>query len=630
VSISDLCTRFITESRLKDETERNIIDFAEASWGLGLGNTPEIPPLFPVQKFIFKTYYNIPLGNSDERNIIVKDRFNEKERFRFNETEYLKFLWDEGRINIKEVSGNPEDARPNLCLVIGRRGLKTSSIAVLVAFETYKLLRKTSPQQYYKIMPDDEIRVSCIATNQEQASELFRRITGHLERADYFKRYRNKPTLGYMQLSTERDIELYGAAQRPSIRLVAAPCSGRGLRGHNNIIAVLDEMAYFFESETSTDKSDRSVYDAVTPSVAKFNSPSGEPHGRIISISSPSSRAGKFYELYQRAFESDCNDLLLIQAPTWEVDYTLASKYLKAKYAENPITFNAEFGAYFSDRISAWIDNEQVLRVNIIPGLRTKNLSYERIPHFMGIDIGLKNDGTAICICHIVKKEVAGGVRDFIEMDLCDVRYAVDEGKEYFQPEEMAEWIATYADKFFIVKGIMDQYYGMAIAPALHDKGLKQIDTIHVSREFSSKVFQNLMSKMLDASLRIPEGEDRVDEGRKVKDIPLVSELLKLQATIHSKYLISVKAPDIKGLHDDLSDAFARAVYLATEYMSVGGGIVRQNLAQSTGPTMTYKKYMRKTKQNAIYTNRPSSTVLADLTRRMPLGYASNPQFRGR
>lgn len=616
MSISDLCTSFITTAKLKDESERNIIEFAEAPWGLGLGASPDVPPLYPVQRFIFKTYYNVPLDDSDDRRIIIKDKFNEKERYRFNEVEYLNFLWNEGRVNIKEVTGNVDDNRPNLVLVIGRRGLKTSSIAVLVAFETYKLLRKISPQQYYNIMPDDEIRVSCMATNQEQASELFRRITGHLERSDYFKRYRNKPTVGFMQLSTERDIEQYGMSQRPSLRIVAAACSGRGLRGHNNIVAVLDEMAFFFESETSADKSDRSVYDAVTPSVAKFNSPTGEPHGRVISISSPNIRAGKFFELYQRGFESDCNDLLVLQAPTWEVDYTLSSKYLHAKYAENQISFNSEFGAQFSDRISAWLENEQVLRMNIIPELRMKPVSCERTPHFMGIDVGLKNDGTAVCICHIVKKETAEGVRDLIEIDFIDVRYASDEGKEYFRPEEIAEWLATFADKFFIAKGLMDQYYGLAMLPVLHDKGIKQIDVVQVTRDFSSKIYQNLMSKMLGASLRIPVGEDRVNEGVKTNDLPLISELLRLQAVNHSKYMVTVKAPDIKGQHDDLSDAFARSVFLATEYMSKGGGVARHNVTQSNGSSTTYKKYFRKSKQNAMYTRRPSTDVMADLTRR--------------
>lgn len=615
MSLSELCTNYIGSTKLKDETERNIIEFAEAPWGLGLGTIEGMPPLYPGQKFIFKCYYNIPLSTA-ERNIIIKDKFAEKILYRFNEMEYLHFLYNEGRINVKEITGESEDTRPNLLLVIGRRGLKTSSIAVLVSFETYKLLKKVSPQEYYNIMPDDEIRVSCIATNQEQASELFRRIGGHLERSEYFKKYREKPTQTYMRLSTQRDIEQYGHGNRSSIRIVASPCTGRGLRSHNNIIAVMDEIGHFFEAETAGDKSDRAVYEAVTPSVARFSSPEGDLHGRVICISSPNDRSGKFFELYQRSMESDCDDLLMIQAPSWEIDYNLSPKYLRSKYIENPVSYMSEFGAQFSDRVSAWIDNEQMLRINIIPGLRQKKMSYERTPHFMGIDVGLKNDGTAIAICHIVREEMDGIQRDLIELDSITVRYAKDEGKEYFHPEEMAEWIASYADKFYIVKGIMDQYYGLAIVPVLQEKGFKQVQAIQVSRDFSSRVYQNLMSRMLDASLRIPEGEERIVDGKKTKDLTLVTEMLRLRAVSHSKYLITVKAPDVKNMHDDESDAYSRAVYLASEYLATGGGIVKNNRIESTsGSRTTYKQYYMKQKRSADYTKRPSSALQMELSR---------------
>jgi len=621
MSVSELCTTFISSKKLKDDSERNIIEFAEAQWGLGQGSVSGVPALFPMQKFQFKCCYNIPLDDQDH-HIIVKDKFNEKDRYRFTEIEYLNFLWNEGRINIKEVTGDPAQTRPNLLLVIGRRGLKTSSIAILVAYETYKLLKKICPQEYYRIMPDDEIRISCIATNQEQASELFRRIGGHLERSDYFKKYRNKPTLTYMQLNTQRDMDLYNG-DRPSIRIVAAPCSGRGLRGRNNIIAVLDEMAYFFEAETSDDKSDKTVYDSVTPSVAKFNSPEGYPHGRTICISSPAAKTGKFFELFNRSMEKTCTDWLMIQAPTWEVDYTLSSQYLRSKYMENANTYMCEFGALFSDRVSAWIENEQILRVNIIPGLKEKRQSFERVPHFMGIDIGLKNDGSAIAICHLVKKEVGGMLRDFIELDCIDVRYAKDEGKEFFNPNELAEWIYSYSEKFFIVKGVMDQYYGLSILPVLHDKGLKQVDVVQCSRDYNSKVYQNLMSKMLEAAIRIPEAEEHEIDGRKTTDLDLVRELLKLQSTIHSKYMISVEAPEIKpeysikegGYHDDLSDAFARAVYLAAEYM-MAGGLVKNNKIESVSAAgASYRKYFLKQKRNLLYTNRPSSSIQAEMAK---------------
>lgn len=613
MSISELCTDFISSKKLKDETERNIIEFAEAPWGLGLGTVDGVPPLYPVQKFIFKCYYNIPLNNTD-RNIIINDHFNEKELYRFTELDYLNYLWNEGRVNVKEVDGDPKKTRPNLLLVVGRRGFKTSSIAIISAYETYKLLKKISPQHYYHLMPDDEIRISCIATNQEQASQLFRNIAGHLERSEYFKKYRNKPTLNYMQLSSQRDIETYGQNARPSIRIVASPCSGRGLRGHNNIIVIMDEMAHFFESETSFDKSDENIYEAVTPSVANFNGPNNEPHGRIISISSPGDHSGKFWQLHERAREKDCNDLLMIQAPTWEVNNTLSSKYLRSKFAENPLTFGSEFGAQFSDRVTAWIENEQLLRMNIVPGLKLKTMSYERVPHFMGIDIGLKQDGTAISVCHVVKKESEGGLKDFIELDFLDVRYAEAEGKEYFQPDEMAEWIKTVAEKFFIVKGVMDQYYGLAIVPILHAAGLKQIESQHVSREYSSRVFQNLMAKMLDGSLRIPEDDEHIKDGKKTKDLDLISEMLRLQATVHSKYLITVGAPEIKGQHDDLSDAFARSILLATEFMASGAQI-QNKTAEAASRAGSYKQYYLKQKRNAAFTMRPSSGLQIEMAR---------------
>lgn len=624
MSLSDLCTNYISSTKLKDETERNIIEFVEAPWGLGLGTTPGVPPLFPVQKFLLKCYYNIPLSNkSDERKIIIKDKFNEKERYRLNEIEYLRFLGDEGRINIKEVTGNSSDKRENLLLVIGRRGLKTSTIALLVSFEVYKLLKKVSPHEYYGIMPDDEIWFMCIACDKAQASETFNRICGHLERSDYFKKYRNIPTQYYMQLSTQRDIEKYGG-DRHSLRVMAAACSARGIRSHNNIIVVMDEMAHFFETEGSSDKSDRAVYDSATPSVAKFNTPDGEHDGRVICISSPNDKTGKFFELYQRSFEKNCTDWLMIQAPSWEVDYTLSPKYLRNKFIENPVSYMSEFGAEFSDRVTAWIDNPQILRVNIIPGLKQKKISYERIPHFMGIDVGLKNDGTAIAITHIVKKQVDGLMRDLIELDAIDVRYAVDENKEFFKPEEIAEWIISYAEKFYIVKGFMDQYYGLSIYPILDEKGYKQIEVVNVSRDFNSKIYQNLMSKMLDNSLRIPEGEERIVDNKKTNDLDLVLELLKLKAVKHSKYLITVSAPDVKDAHDDLSDAYGRSVWEATQFLNKGVNVNNKKI-QSTGSGQTYKKYYRKQRRNVVYTKRPSSSLQMEMARKNFGGSRSLP-----
>jgi hypothetical protein len=304
------------------------------------------------------------------------------------------------------------------------------------------------------------------------------------------------------------------------------------------------------------------------------------------------------------------------------VDYTIPPKMLRSKYVENPITYMSEYGAQFSDRVSAWIDNEQILRVNIIPGLKVKKMSYERVPHFMGVDIGLKSDGTAIAICHVVRQTVEDGTKDFIELDFIDVRYAFDEKKDcaeenrYFRPEEMADWIAECASKFFISKGVMDQHYGMAILPALHDRGLKQFEAVHCSREYNSSVYQNFMTKMLDASLRIPEDEPHIVNEKMTKDLPLVTEMLRLQADLYSKYLISVRAPDLKGHHDDLSDAFARAVYIATEFMAKGGVIGNKIVESTSEQGKSYRQYYLKQKRSALYTMRPTAAFQAEIARK--------------
>jgi len=129
------------------------------------------------------------------------------------------------------------------------------------------------------------------------------------------------------------------------------------------------------------------------------------------------------------------------------------------------------------------------------------------------------------------------------------------------------------------------------------------------------------MTKMLDASLRIPEGEkERIVEGKATKDSELVSELLRLQAVAHSKYLITVEAPQIKNYHDDLSDAFSRAVWLTTKYLSEGGGVFKSGIIESTSGPRSYKKYLAKQRKTAGYTKRPSRTIQMEMAQSRHFG----------
>jgi hypothetical protein len=52
-----------------------------------------------------------------------------------------------------------------------------------------------------------------------------------------------------------------------------------------------------------------------------------------------------------------------------------------------------------------------------------------------------------------------------------------------------------------------------------------------------------------------------------VKHSPLISELLELQSNSVDKNIVIVKAPNVSGKHDDMSDALARSILLAAEYI---------------------------------------------------------------
>lgn len=484
----------------------------------------------------------------------------------------------------------------------------------IITYEVYKLLNKYCPQEYYGIMPEDPIKVTCISTSKETASELFTKIVGHIERSEFFRKYRRKPTQQYVYLHTQRDLDKYGPKGLASINIRVAPCSAKGLRGPGNIVVALDEMAFFFADEKNAntvsykDRDDGAIYKASTPSVAKFKKPDGSPDGKIICLSSPGPKSGKFFKEYERSFDEDNEDLFMVQAPTWEVDPNLSTQFLKNSYKANPITFKSEYGAQFSDRLFGWLDDPEIVRKNVIPGLKIKDRSLQRVPHFMGIDLGLKKDGTAITIGHWTNEFIEGVKSEKLEVDYYGVRYAKNEGKEYFEPEEMIDWIASFTKKFYIARGIFDQYYDMTMEPKLHRLGLKQLEAKHFNDSLNSIVYQMLLSCLLSKTLRIPEGDEAYVNGIVTNDSELVTELLTLQAQQKSKYIIRVAAPDREGEHDDLSDSLARMVYVAHEYKNKS---FTYNLAGSAAVGhLKMARMLRKTELSKLSVNRPSAKYM--------------------
>jgi len=561
----------------------NVLQYAEASWGLQM-------KLYPVQRFIVKLYYNIPLNDRD-KTITITDRFKQRVLYEFTETEYLKYLHAEGRCNI----GEQDHMRRTLILPIGRRSGKTTLSAIFASYELYRLICLGNPQEYYGLPNGNRIQIISVATDKDQAGLLFNDVSSHLAKCEFFKPYIANNTQSLVNFRTPYDIEKYGPTIRhengkftsfsgkSSLRVTFKASVSKGLRGSGNIVVILDEMAHFQDTGVSSAKD---IYDAVVPSTMAFSpkhpndptEPIGEVQARVICISSPLNRAGKFYELFHFAMSNaeGSENMLAIQAPTWEVNPTVEPTFLREKYHEDPAVFDTEFGAAFTDRRRGWIEREQDLLDCIKLDLRPKTFGPPRLPHQMGVDVGLVNDGSTVAITHLEGDKV---VLDYHEVWYAGkswresnphlVAPATDyaktlDGVDRIDFDAIAEWIYALSKKFYISDGLFDRWNGLPLEQALHKKGLKQFRSEFFTTDTTSKMFQSTKMLMFDRRLVLYD-HPVTYTSQTVKHSPLIGELLSLQQTQMSRNQVKVEAPQAAGFHDDMSDAYVRAVWLSLE-----------------------------------------------------------------
>jgi len=230
-----------------------------------------------------------------------------------------------------------------------------------------------------------------------------------------------------------------------------------------------------------------------------------------------------------------------------------------------------------------------------------------KTPHQMGIDVGLVGDGTAVAVTHVEGQNI---VLDYHEvwyagMDWREAnphlhgQFSTDYAKglgtvERLDFDEITEWVAKLCKRFLITKGLFDRWNGIPLEQNLHKRGLKQFSAEFFTRDMTSKIYQAAKMFIYDSRIVLydyPIPERALEGG--VKHSPFITELLTLQAKQVSKNIVLVEAPQKRGAHDDVSDAFVRSVWLSIEsllnqkHAARGGGPYRPAVA----PAMTPQRY---------------------------------------
>ena len=590
---ANLARMALNAGRLTENSgQRDVVDivtFVEAEWGLDM-------QLYPVQRVILKAHYGIPLDDDPANGFEITDWKRQNPR-KFTEASYLRLLHDEGRCNIREVVAG--DERRHMILSVGRRSGKTLISSCVAAYETYKLINKGNPQRYYGLSPSSSIQLISVATGKDQAGLLYQEVSGHYSQCSFFRRYTANHTMSYARFQTPHDIEEFGPYSenpqaRASVKVTFHACNAKGLRGAGNVVVILDEVAHFVEQGGS---SAEDVYQAIAPSIGTFtpkdadghpvDGPGTDSEGRLILISSPLGKQGLFYKKFQQGMSGgdSSEHMLCFRAPTWEVNPTVSASVFKDAYAEDPRIFFTEWGGEFTDRTLGWLEDAQDLFDCVDPQHRPRTRGQPRRPYFVGFDLGLAANGSGLAIVHI--DELNRIVLDFIgQMKAGEGDQA---GKDRLDFEEVAAWIHTLSRRFHFHKGLFDQWGAIPLEQALAKKGLKQFEGKLFSPQERSEIWQNLKSMLWDRVNRKPRlvfyditPEERAKYAAREETPPehllYLIQLTELQATYKSKYVIHVEAPQTEGKHDDMPDALARAVWLASQHLGKMKHIARSKV----------------------------------------------------
>lgn len=479
--------------------------------------------------------------------------------------------------------------------IIGNQMLTHNSVlsSIISTYETYKLVKMGNPQAHFKFPSGQQISVTLVSTTEEQSQTMFDMVRTRGADCTYLKDRIMHTTQTYFDVLTDDDRE----KNRPkgSVKLQSGGSSSAALRGSNNIVVIFDEAAFFQDGDGRS--SGGEVYKALTPSILTFGS-----EGKILLLSSPNGKSGLFYNKYKESFD-DTDRILMFQLYSALANPLVDSSFLKSEKRRDRKSFDCEYGANFLDTLSAWIDDSSLFEKCINHEITENSPKGKQgIEYFWGIDIGLKNDGTAITICHRDK------FNEKVIIDYSNVWFSASSdvwdssnkiykehsdkrlsGYEILPMEQIVEIIKELAENFPPSDGWFDQFNGQALYEMLQNEGFSQFRMVSVTNGINMQTFQTTKNLYTSGLIEFPNIE------------LLITELYTLEEKRSAGSFI-VEAPQRQGFHDDISVSLVRAVYACynAKLKNKQDAVVLSNYS----PNNYYQYQNRKAKMHGVVSER--------------------------
>jgi len=556
---NDYIDNIIEEDEIVD-----ILTFVESPYYLN------IKTLQPPQKFILKFFYNLKLDDTEPVILLRSFPYDEEGKL-VTEKEFADFLINQKRTNISTVDDVFNYFAKELILACGRRGGKTFLASIISTYEAYKLIIKDNPQSYYHMAEDEIIKIVNIASSGDQALELATQIQNRIFNSDWFLPYIANFNDSEIELRTKHDIKkmkneekIYGKPlkKRNTIRIESLLCSARGSRGGSVIVVLFDELAHFVDNEGN--RGGKRVYEGLTPSGATFGKDS-----KIICISSPFTKSGIFYELFNNSF--DDKDTRMLQLPTWEMNPNIEFDFLKSRYKKEPEAFWTEYGAQFSTTVTGFFkfpekidecvsviqyedsyNDEGELKKVPIYRCETER-SNNRHKHYIALDPATDNNGYALAMVHCETDNLG---RQIVVVDRWK-KWTIDDPEfsayDFIDIEIIDEYVMQLTRDFRVEKIVYDQFESAASIQKFVKVGINAEKT-HFTRQYNMKIYKNLRSIIYDKRMSLLHNDDGIRELKYLQEKKVGKKQFLIEAP---------KSGDVTT--DDLADVLANATSVAIE-----------------------------------------------------------------
>ena len=394
-------------------------------------------------------------------------------------------------------------ASNELWMVIGRRGGKTQTAALLAVFEA------AFNNHESKLSPGEVATVMLLAADRKQARSAFRYVVGLM---------RSNPMLERMIV--REDSESIELTNRTVIEVSTA--SFRSVRGYTVGAVVADEIAFWRSDESANPDSE--IINALRPAMATLG-------GKLIALSSPYARRGALWDHYSKHYGKP-GDILVAQAASRVMNPTLPGHLVKQALERDPAAAGAEYLAQFRSDVETFVQVEAITACTANGRLELPPITGVRYSAFVDPSGGSK-DAFTLAIAHLEG--------DTIVVD------AIRAIKPPFSPALVVDEFAQLLKSYRINEVTGDRYGGEFPRELFKKAGI----SYKLSDRSKSDLYRDLLPLLNSGRVELLDNKQ------------LHAELLGLERRTARGGRDSIDhAP---GQHDDLVNAMAGAVLKANQ-----------------------------------------------------------------